>query len=133
MKDVPLGLAVCHCHALNPQIGQKLQERRKTVVDRRDKDEEDKHDADDDARRFERLRKGRPGDALEFGERLLDLSACADEDVGLLIPLFCRLLGRVLLFDVGLLGVELFGAVVGLLHSFTPMRERAREIYLDSL
>ena len=123
MKDIPLGLAVRHCHELDisSETGQPLQKLGEAEVDRRDDDKKDEHDDDDDARRFERLRKGRPGDAFELGKRLFDLSARADEEIGLLLPLFCGLFGRVLLFDVGLC-VELFGALVGLLHSHSPMR-----------
>ena len=130
MKDIPLGLAVCHCHNLDlvSEAGQQLQKFGEAEVDRRDDDKEDEHDHDHDARRLERLGKGGPGDALELGKRLFDLSARADEDVGLLIPLFYGLLGRVLLFDV-----ELFGAVVGLLHSHSLQCAKKRGLLLRFL
>ena len=114
---------------LSTQIGQKLQERGEAVVDRSRNDEENEDDADDDARRFERLQGRGPSDAFEFEKGLLDLSAHADKDIGLLV-LVCLLL--FLVFDNGFTAVFGFD-IFGFRHNDFSDRRGVTRCYLDSL
>ena len=69
----------------SPRAYHEIEQFGKSVVDARNDDGENEHDDEHNARSLERLAESRPRDALELGERLLDLAPHADENVGLLV------------------------------------------------